>query len=56
MLLLNFKVVFLVILAVFIRGTLPRYRVDQLISLNWKFFIFICVFFYIELVIFILFS
>ena len=28
------KSIFIVVLAILIRGTLPRYRVDQLISLN----------------------
>jgi len=44
-----FKVLIILVIAICIRGTLPRYRIDQIIILNWKFFIFILVFFYIEL-------
>lgn len=45
------KSIFLVILAILIRGTLPRYRIDQLVLLNWKFFIFINIFFFNQLII-----
>ncbi len=40
------KSIVLVILSILIRGTLPRYRIDQLIVLNWKTFIFINIFFF----------
>ena len=39
------KSIILVVLAILIRGTLPRYRVDQLIILNWKIFIFVNIIF-----------
>jgi len=45
------KSILLVTLAVLIRGTLPRYRIDQLVLLNWKFFIFINIFFFNQIVI-----
>ena len=48
------KLVILISLAIFIRGTLPRYRVDQVITLNWKFFIFILIIFFIEIILLIL--
>jgi NADH:ubiquinone oxidoreductase subunit H len=44
------KSIGIVIIAILIRGTLPRYRVDQLILLNWKTFIFINIFFFIQLI------
>jgi NADH:ubiquinone oxidoreductase subunit H len=43
------KSIILVILAILIRGTLPRYRIDQLILLNWKLLIFINIFFFIQI-------
>lgn len=43
------KSIIIVILAVLIRGTLPRYRIDQLILLNWKTFIFINVYFFTQI-------
>lgn len=36
-----FKTIFMSMLAIAIRGTLPRYRFDQLTQMNWKHFIFI---------------
>jgi len=36
-----FKAVFMCAWAIIIRGTLPRYRFDQLTYLTWKHFIFI---------------
>ena len=45
------KITLIVCLAILIRGTLPRYRVDQLISLNWKFLIFYCFFFFLLLLV-----
>ena len=45
------KSILLVTLAILIRGTLPRYRIDQLVLLNWKFFIFINIFFFNQIVI-----
>lgn len=50
MLILLLKTVFLVTLAILVRGTLPRYRIDQVIALNWKYIIFLLIIFYIELV------
>ena len=44
------KITIIVCLAILIRGTLPRYRVDQLISLNWKFFIFYLFIFFLILI------
>ena len=49
MLALLIKTITLVSIAILVRGTLPRYRIDQLISLNWKFFIFILILFYTNL-------
>ncbi len=49
MLALIIKTVIIVSIAILVRGTLPRYRVDQVINLNWKYLIFILIFFYIEL-------
>jgi len=34
------KTVSLVLIAMTIRATLPRYRFDQATQLNWKFFVF----------------
>ena len=45
------KVTLIVCLAILIRGTLPRYRVDQLISLNWKFLIFYCFLFFLLIIV-----
>lgn len=44
------KSIVLVTLAILIRGTLPRYRIDQLVSLHWKLFIFINIFFCCQLI------
>jgi NADH:ubiquinone oxidoreductase subunit H len=49
MLALITKTVIIVSVAILVRGTLPRYRVDQVINLNWKYLIFILIFFYIQL-------
>ena len=38
---LIFKVLILCLFAIATRGTLPRYRFDQLTQLNWKHFVFI---------------
>ena len=43
------KVIAMCVFAIAVRGTLPRYRIDQLILLNWKTFIFINIFFFIQL-------
>ncbi len=50
MLTLMIKGIILSIIAILIRGTLPRYRIDQVLFLNWKLFIYILIFFYIELI------
>lgn len=42
-----FKIILLLSLAILVRGTLPRYRIDQLISLNWKNLIYIYIFFFL---------
>lgn len=42
------KTLFFVVLAVIVRGTLPRYRIDQLVSKYWKYWIFIYIFFIVE--------
>ena len=45
------KSIVLVVLAILIRGTLPRYRIDQLVLLNWKLLIFINIFFFTQIII-----
>lgn len=45
MLALLVKTVMFVSFAILVRGTLPRYRVDQLLTLNWKYLLFILIFF-----------
>lgn len=42
------KTLFFVVLAVIVRGTLPRYRIDQLVSKYWKYWVFIYIFFIVE--------
>jgi NADH:ubiquinone oxidoreductase subunit H len=34
------KVLFVCLFAILTRGTLPRYRFDQLTQLNWKLFLY----------------
>ena len=51
MLALLLKTVLFVSLAILVRGTLPRYRIDQVISLNWKYGVFIFIIFYCHLLI-----
>jgi NADH-quinone oxidoreductase subunit H len=46
-LVLIFKVLFMCVFAIGIRGTVPRYRYDQLSQLNWKHFIFLWISFLI---------
>jgi NADH:ubiquinone oxidoreductase subunit H len=38
---LFFKAMFFCMLAILLRGTVPRYRFDQLVQLTWKHFIFV---------------
>jgi len=53
---LIFKILLMCSTAIIIRGTLPRYRFDQLIHLNWKHFLFIWIgFFFVNFNNFILF-
>lgn len=47
LLVLVLKIVFFCVLAIVVRGTIPRYRIDQLLSLNWK----ISVYYYLSLLI-----
>jgi NADH:ubiquinone oxidoreductase subunit H len=44
-----FKTTVLVVIAVLVRGTLPRYRIDQLITYKWKHLVFCYLFFVVEL-------
>ena len=39
-LVLLFKVLLVCLFAILTRGTLPRYRFDQLTQLNWKLFLY----------------
>jgi NADH:ubiquinone oxidoreductase subunit H len=41
---------FLSVLAIVIRGTLPRYRVDQALTLHWKLIAILLLLFYLEVV------
>ncbi|MCB1713198.1 MAG: NADH-quinone oxidoreductase subunit H [Candidatus Riesia sp.] len=34
------KITILCLIAIGIRGTLPRYRIDQITQYNWKHFVF----------------
>ena len=43
--LLIIKVLIVCVFAIATRGTLPRYRFDQLTQLNWKHFLFLYLFF-----------
>lgn len=43
------KTTLFVAFAILVRGTLPRYRVDQLITVNWKYILFILIFFFIQI-------
>lgn len=61
--LLILKIVFFCVLAIIVRGTIPRYRIDQLLSLNWKisiyyylglFFVFITATFIFNMLAFVL--
>jgi len=38
---ITFKTLIICLVAIAIRGTLPRYRFDQITQLNWKHFIFV---------------
>lgn len=44
-----FKTLIAVTLAVVVRGVLPRFRVDQLVTEHWKMFMFMYIFFVLEL-------
>ncbi len=44
------KVLLIVVFAIATRGTLPRYRFDQLTQLNWKHFLFLYLFFLILMI------
>jgi NADH:ubiquinone oxidoreductase subunit H len=44
------KVLFVAVFAIATRGTLPRYRFDQLTQLNWKHLIFIYLIFLLLLI------
>lgn len=46
-LVLLIKVLCMCVFAIATRGTLPRYRFDQLTQMSWKHFIFIWLFFLI---------
>jgi len=41
------KVLSVIVFAILTRGTLPRYRFDQLTQLNWKHFLFLYLLFLI---------
>lgn len=41
------KILLIVVFAIATRGTLPRYRFDQLTQLNWKHFLYFYLFFLI---------
>lgn len=45
-----FKALLAVTIAVIVRGVLPRFRIDQLVSEHWKTFIFMYIFFVLELI------
>ena len=51
MLVLLSKIITLVIIAILIRSALPRYRIDQVLSLNWKFYIYLLLSFFLWLII-----
>jgi hypothetical protein len=41
-----FKLTTIIAISIIIRGVLPRYRIDQLIAQNWRFFIFLLLSFF----------
>lgn len=43
------KTLFLVTFGVLIRSALPRYRIDQILVQNWRYFIFILIIYYLFL-------
>jgi len=51
----SLKICFFVVLFVFARAALPRYRYDQLMSLGWKFFLPFTILYFI-LIVFILYT
>lgn len=42
------KILFFIVIAVFVRGVLPRYRIDQILAENWKLLIFLYIYFFLE--------
>ncbi len=50
------KILAVCLLAIAIRGTVPRYRFDQATLLNWKHFIFIWLLFLLLAVMFVMFN
>ncbi len=48
---LLFKILIVVVVAILIRGSLPRFRIDQLTSQHWKLYIFLYIVFFIQLII-----
>lgn len=51
MLVFIFKALCLVVYAIWARASLPRYRIDQILSQNWKSYIFFLITFYTWLLI-----
>lgn len=42
---LGLKIIFFCLLAIIVRGSVSRYRIDQLVTLNWKVAIYAYIFF-----------
>lgn len=45
------EIIFIVLLAVIIRGVFPRFRLDQIESKHWKLFIYLYILLIVELLI-----